>query len=215
MIKEYKTVLAEYVAEYVDKKSKFIATLRPVSTQEEATAFIEEMRAKYWDATHNVYAYILSEQNIKRYSDDGEPSGTSGVPSLKVLEGAGLLNVAVVITRYFGGTLLGTGGLVRAYSESVKKVINEAEIISKCLCDKVIVSCDYNVWGKVVNMVATLGIPTGEIIYADKVCAEIFEKVDLSDKLIENIVEKTDAICKCEKSKTMYININSSCKLIK
>lgn len=215
MIKEYKTVLAEYVAEYVEKKSKFIATLRPVSTQEEATLFIEEMRAKYWDATHNVYAYTLAEQNIKRYSDDGEPSGTSGVPSLKVLEGEELLNVAVVITRYFGGTLLGTGGLVRAYSESVKQVINAADIVTKCLCDKIIVTCDYNVWGKVMNMVSTLGIPTGEIIYADHVSAEIFEKVDLSDKLISDIIEKTDALCKCEKAESKYISIDANGKLIK
>lgn len=215
MIKEYKTVLAEYSAEFIDKKSKFIATLRPVSTQEEANAFIEEMRTKYWDATHNVYAYVLSEQNIKRYSDDGEPSGTSGVPSLNVLEGEGLLNVAVVITRYFGGTLLGTGGLVRAYSESVKRAVAAADVVTRCLCDKVVVSCDYNIWGKIMNILTSDGIPTGEVIYADKVCAEVFEKVDNSDKLISKLIEKTDALCTCEKEETLYVNMGADGKLIK
>ena len=215
MIKEYKTVLAEYVAEYIEKKSKFIATLRPVYTQEEATAFIEEMRAKYWDATHNVYAYILSEQNVKRYSDDGEPSGTSGVPSLNVLEGEGLLNVAVVINRYFGGTLLGTGGLVRAYSESVKRAICQAAVVTRCLCDKIVLSCDYNIWGKVMNLLISDDVPVGEVIYADRVCAEVFEKVDNSDKLINKIIEKTDALCACEKTETVYVNVGSDGKLIK
>lgn len=215
MIKEYKTVLAEYKAEYIDKKSKFIATLRPVSTQDEATAFIEEMRSEYWDATHNVYAYTLVDQNIKRYSDDGEPSGTSGVPSLNVLEGEGLLNVCVVITRYFGGTLLGTGGLVRAYSESVKRVISVSDIVTRCLCDKIMLSCDYNIWGKVMNLLSGDGVPVGEIIYADRVCAEVFECVDNSDKLIAKIIEKTDALCTCGKTDTAYINVSNDGKLIK
>lgn len=214
MIKEYKTVLAEYSAEFVEKKSKFIATLRPVLTQGEAIAFIEEMRSKYWDATHNVYAYILEDQNIKRYSDDGEPSGTSGVPSLNVLEGEGLFNVAVVITRYFGGTLLGTGGLVRAYSESVKRVIAEADIVTRCLCDKIVLSCDYNIWGKVVNLLSADDVPMGEIIYADRVCAEIFERVDNSDRLISKIIEKTDAMCLCEKNDVLYVSVDSNGKLV-
>ena len=95
---EYKTIVKRETGEITEKKSRFICTLQPVQTQEEATAFIEEMRSKYWDATHNVYAYILLDSNIKRYSDDGEPSGTSGIPSLNVLEGEGLFNVCAVIT---------------------------------------------------------------------------------------------------------------------
>ena len=215
MLNEYKTVLCEYRAEFIEKKSKFIATLRHVTTQEEATAFIEEMRSEFWDATHNVYAYALVDGNVKRYSDHGEPAGTSGVPSLNVLEGEGLLDVCVVITRYFGGTLLGTGGLVRAYSDSVKKVVDSADIVKRYLCDKITLSCDYNVWGKVMNFLSANTIPLGDVIYTDKVCAEIFEKVNLSDKLIAEIVEKTDALCLCEKNDRMFINVGVDGKIIK
>ena len=215
MLNEYKTVLCEYRAEFIEKKSRFIATLRHVTTQEEATSFIEEMRSEFWDATHNVYAYSLVEGNVKRYSDDGEPSGTSGVPSLSVLEGEGLLDVCVVITRYFGGTLLGTGGLVRAYSDSVKKVIECAHIVDRYLCDKITLSCDYNVWGKVMNFLSTKAVPIGDIIYTDKVCAEVFDKVDKSDMLISEIIEKTDALCVCEKNEQLYINVGYDGKIIK
>ena len=215
MLNSYKTVLCEYREEIIEKKSKFIATLRHVTTQDEAMSFIEEMRSEFWDATHNVYAYTLVDGNTKRYSDDGEPSGTSGVPSLNVLEGEGLLDVCVVITRYFGGTLLGTGGLVRAYSDSVKKVIESADIVSRYLCDKIILSCDYNVWGKVMNYLSSKSIPVGDVIYTDKVCAEVFEKVDLSDKLIAEIIEKTDALCLCDKNEQLFINVGFDGKIIK
>ncbi len=215
MINSYKTVLCEYRDEIIEKKSKFIATLRHVTTQEEAMSFIEEMRSEFWDATHNVYAYTLVDGNTKRYSDDGEPSGTSGVPSLNVLEGEGLLDVCVVITRYFGGTLLGTGGLVRAYSDSVKKVVESADIVNRYLCDKIVLSCDYNVWGKVMNYLSANAIPIGDVVYTDKVCAEVFEKVDLSDKLIADIIEKTDALCLCDKNEQLFINVGFDGKIIK
>ena len=215
MLNEYKTVLCEYRTELFEKKSKFIATLRHVTTQDEAMAFIEEMRSEFWDATHNVYAYALIDGNVKRYSDDGEPSGTSGVPSLNVLEGEGLLDVCVVITRYFGGTLLGTGGLVRAYSDSVKKVIDSADVVSRYLCEKIILSCDYNIWGKVQNFISAKSIPIGEVVYTDRVCAEIFERVDLSDRLIVEITEKTDALCLCEKNERLFVNVGIDGKIIK
>lgn len=215
MLNSYKTVLCEYRAEFIEKKSKFIATLRPVSSQEEAMAFIEEMRSEFWDATHNVYAYTLVEGNIKRYSDDGEPSGTSGVPSLNVLEGEELNDVCVVITRYFGGTLLGTGGLVRAYSDSVKNVIEAADVVNRYLCDKITLSCDYNVWGKVMNCLSSNSVPIGDIIYTDKVCAEVFEKTNLTDRLIADIIEKTDALCVCEKNEKIFINVGYDGKIIR
>ena len=215
MLNEYKTVLYEHRAEIIEKKSKFIATLRHVTSQEEAIAFIDEIRSEFWDATHNVYAYTLVDGNIKRYSDDGEPSGTSGVPSLNVLESEGLYDVCVVITRYFGGTLLGTGGLVRAYSDSVKKVIESADIVSRYLCDRITLSCDYNIWGKVSNILSSKSIPVGEVVYADKVSADIFEKVQLSDKLISELTEKTDALCLCEKNEQLFVNISVDGRIIK
>ena len=119
--------------EIVEKKSRFIATVRPVETEEEALAFIEEMKKKYWDARHNCWAYVLGErQELLRCSDDGEPPQTAGRPMMDVLTGAGLTNTAAVVTRYFGGTLLGTGGLVRAYSAAVQEGLKNSRIITKC-----------------------------------------------------------------------------------
>ena len=121
MLDEYTTILNGAEAELIEKKSRFIATVRPVKDENEAKAFIAEMRKKYWDATHNVFAYQIGERNeIQRSSDDGEPQGTAGKPVLDVLMGGDIKNTAVVVTRYFGGTLLGTGGLVRAYGRSAK-----------------------------------------------------------------------------------------------
>ena len=129
MLKKYKTILAQAEAEIVEKKSRFIATVRPVKTEEEARSFIDELKKKYWDATHNVFAYQIGERNeIQRFSDDGEPQGTAGMPVLNVLKGEDVKDAAIVVTRYFGGTLLGTGGLVRAYGKAAKEVLLSAGI---------------------------------------------------------------------------------------
>ncbi len=130
MLKKYKTILTQAEAEIVEKKSRFIATVRPVKTEEEAKAFfIEEMKKKYWNATHNVFAYQIGERNeLQRFSDDGEPQGTAGMPGLSVLKGEDIKDTAIVVTRYFGGTLLGTGGLVRAYGHSAKEGLLAAGI---------------------------------------------------------------------------------------
>ena len=121
MLKKYKTILTQAEAEIVEKKSRFIATVRPVKTEEEAKAFIEEMKKKYWNATHNVFAYQIGERNeLQRFSDDGEPHGTAGRPMLTMLLHGGVGELSAVVTRYFGGIKLGTGGLVRAYQGMVK-----------------------------------------------------------------------------------------------
>ena len=147
MLIKYKTIYKEAEAEIIEKKSKFIATVRPVKTEEEAQSFIEEMRKKYWDATHNVFAYQIGERNqIQRFSDDGEPSGTAGLPVLDVLKGEDVKDVAIVVTRYFGGTLLGTGGLVRAYGKAAKEGLLEAGIIEKKLYRRFHVITDYSSW---------------------------------------------------------------------
>lgn len=117
--------------EIVEKKSRFIATVRPVASEEEALAFIEEMKKKYWDARHNCSAFVIGRnQELMRFSDDGEPQGTAGKPMLDVLLGAGLHNTAVVVTRYFGGTLLGTGGLVRAYGGAAALALQKARVVT-------------------------------------------------------------------------------------
>ena len=133
-MKEYKTVEFESKDEFVEKKSRFIGYVKPVKTQEEATNFINSIKSKHWDATHNVSAFVLRENNIQRSSDDGEPSGTAGVPTLDVLLKENLVDVCVVVTRYFGGTLLGAGGLIRAYSHSSKIAVEAGHIITMAPC---------------------------------------------------------------------------------
>ena len=126
----YKTIATSETVEIIEKKSKFIAHVFPVQTQEEAEGHIQKLKKQYWDAAHNCYAYQLGEKSeIQRFSDDGEPQGTAGKPILEVLKGENLTNVLVVVTRYFGGTLLGTGGLVRAYGRTAKEGVIKANII--------------------------------------------------------------------------------------
>ncbi len=130
---DYKTVRAAASGELTEKRSRFIGYCKPVSTEEEATAFIASIRSRHWDARHNVYAYSLREGNLRRYSDDGEPSGTAGMPVLDVLQKSGVTDVCVVVTRYFGGVLLGTGGLVRAYSQAARLGLNAAQVVPALL----------------------------------------------------------------------------------
>ena len=147
-MKEYKTVEFESKDEFVEKKSRFIGYVKPVKTQEEATNFINSIKTKHWDATHNVSAFVLRENNIQRSSDDGEPSGTAGVPTLDVLLKENLVDVCVVVTRYFGGTLLGAGGLIRAYSHSSKIAVEAGHIITMAPCKVLSVSVDYSFYDR-------------------------------------------------------------------
>ena len=144
VMKEYKTVEFENSDAFVEKKSKFIGYVKPVKSQEEAVSFINSIKSKHWDATHNVYAYVLKENNIQRYSDDGEPSGTAGVPVLDVILKNNLVDVCVVVTRYFGGTLLGAGGLVRAYSHGSKIAVEAGNMITMAPCKVLTVSVEYS-----------------------------------------------------------------------
>ena len=165
-----KTVYEGGEGEITEKKSRFIATVCPVHSEEEALAFIEKMKKKYWDARHNCYAYILGEnQSCMRSSDDGEPQGTAGHPMLDVLTGEKLYDVAVVVTRYFGGTLLGTGGLVRAYSAAVQEGLKESLIIEKFLCRRVRMSMDYTMLGKMQYLAAKLNLMILDTLYTEGV----------------------------------------------
>lgn len=140
---EYRTVPAAARAEFTEKRSRFIGSILPVTTEEEAVAFIEQRRSEFWDARHNVYAYILRQGQIQRYSDDHEPKGTAGVPVLEVLRKEGVVDCVVVVTRYFGGVLLGAGGLVRAYSHGAKIALDAAGIAVMRLCAVCRLSCTY------------------------------------------------------------------------
>lgn len=147
-MKEYKTVEFENKDEFIEKKSRFIGYVKPVKTQTEATEFINSIKSKHWDAAHNVSAYVLRENNIQRSSDDGEPSGTAGVPTLDVLLKEGVVDACVVVTRYFGGTLLGAGGLIRAYSHASKIALDSGNIITMAPCKVLSVSVDYSFYDR-------------------------------------------------------------------
>lgn len=152
-MEEYFTVFQKVQAEHSEKHSRFIATIKHCETEAEAVAFLEEIRSEYWDAKHNCFAYSLRKNQISRFSDDGEPHGTAGKPMLDVITGAGITDVAVVVTRYFGGVLLGTGGLVRAYSKAVRDCILKSEILKMLPSVSVTVTCEYADYDKLVNLI--------------------------------------------------------------
>ncbi len=157
MASSYLTVGKEACAEFTESRSRFIGTIKPVTTEAEALAFIAALKKQYWDARHNVYAYILREERISRSTDDGEPQGTAGAPVLEVLQKQGLTDCVIVVTRYFGGVLLGTGGLVRAYSKSASLAVHAAGILERRLCTVGTVCCDYGDYGRIQPLIARFG----------------------------------------------------------
>ncbi len=166
---EYKTIKTENSDEFIVKKSRFIGYVRPVKTQQEALDFISEIKTKHWDATHNVYAYVLREGGVRRFSDDGEPQGTAGIPSLDVLLKEEVTDCCVVVTRYFGGIMLGAGGLVRAYSHGAKIALDAGGIITMSLCKIVKVKTDYNFYGRLVPLICEEGGIVEDTQFTDNV----------------------------------------------
>ena len=178
-MKAYRTVYEGVSAQIVEKKSRFIADLAHVETEDEALAFLAGIRKKYWDARHHCSAWILGrDQQIRRCSDDGEPSQTAGKPMLDVLTGAGLCDCIAVVTRYFGGTLLGTGGLVRAYSEAVKAGIDASDIIEKIPAELFTVHADYHQVGKLLYLTGQWGLEQLESDYGTDVCIKLMVPLD-------------------------------------
>lgn len=208
MVEEYKTVYTGGVGELVEKKSRFIATVRPVETEEEALSFIEEMKKKYWDARHNCFAYVLGErQELMRCSDDGEPSQTAGKPMMDVLVGAGLTNVAVVVTRYFGGTLLGTGGLVRAYSGAVKEGLSKSVVITKCWGTRLCVETDYNGIGKLQYLFGQRQIPMMDAEYTDRVRFVVLVPVARVQEMKKAVTEATSGQAVLTEEGSLYYTV--------
>lgn len=208
MVESYKTIYRGCSGEIVMKKSRFIANILPVETEEEAGEFIDEIKKKYWDARHNCTTYIIGTENpIMHCSDDGEPSKTAGRPMLDVLLNHGLTNLVVVVTRYFGGTLLGTGGLVKAYQSATIEGLNQANIITKTLGYKMEISTDYNFVGKIQYYVAGENIPTLSSEYTDIVKLTIIIPISLKDELEKKIAEITNGQAVLEKIDTMYYSI--------
>lgn len=205
MLEKYKTIYQGNVGEIIEKKSRFIATVRLVESEEEAIAFIEEMRKKYWNATHNCFAYVIGEnRECVRCSDDGEPSGTAGKPMLDVLLGEGMYNTAVVVTRYFGGTLLGTGGLVRAYSKAVQEGLAQSKVIEKQYGAIISIGTDYTGIGKIQYFIGERKIPILESEYTDKVQLKVIMPVGEVNRFLADLTEATNGRAKLEISDKLY-----------
>ena len=191
-VSSYRVLLEGGEGEIVEKKSRFIATVRRVKTEEEAVAFIEEMKKKYWDARHNCSAFVIgSRAELTRCSDDGEPSGTAGRPMLEVLLGEEIRNIAVVVTRYFGGVLLGTGGLVRAYTQAVKEGLNHCLVGTMCYGYEVQLGIDYNGIGKVLYLLGQRGIEVYESEYGVDVVLKVRFPVHMAEGLQKELIEAT------------------------
>jgi len=192
-VEKYRIVLTEGQGEIEEKKSRFICNIRPVKTEEEAVAFIEEMKKKYWDARHNCSAFVLGKrQELTRCSDDGEPSGTAGRPMLEVLLGEELCDVAAVVTRYFGGTLLGTGGLVRAYTQAVKAGIEECETGYMKYGIKLQIETDYNGIGKIQYILGKHNIDARDAEYGTGVVMRVVIEEAKVNAVLKEITEATN-----------------------
>ncbi len=201
----YRTILKGGVGEITEKKSRFIATVRPTETEEEALAFLEEMRKKYWDARHNCYACSIGQnREYTRCSDDGEPPGTAGRPMLDVLLGEDLHNAAVVVTRYFGGTLLGTGGLVRAYSRAVQEGLAASRIIEKIHGISLAVNIDYTWLGKLQYIAGERKLPILDSEYTDRVALKLLVPDGQAESVIKAVAEATGGQAFMEKEKELY-----------
>lgn len=203
----YKTVANESESTLIEKKSKFIANVKPVGSESEAIEFVNKIRSKYPDATHNVYAYIIDENNIFRYSDDGEPSGTAGMPVLDTIRKEGIVDVAVVVTRYFGGTLLGTGGLVHTYGASAKEGLCTSGIITRIMCDVISVKSDYTLSGRLQHKILSDKIHLIDTVYSDEVEFIICSPINETDKLINEFTDLTNAKCECKITDKRYIDM--------
>ena len=205
MDKEYKTIIAPGTGEYVEKKSRFIGYIRHVENEEEAEAFIVEIKKKHYDARHNCSAYSVGEDKmVMRFSDDGEPSGTAGKPILEVITGNGLHNVCIVVTRYFGGTLLGTGGLVRSYTEAAKECIADTEIVSKKCVIPLTITTNYNDLGKIQYILGQDGIGIRNSDYGEDVTLIADVYVDEIEKTEKKITEATSARAVFERGEEEY-----------
>ena len=193
MLKEYSTIIESGTSEIIEKKSRFIGYIRHVETEEEAAVFVAEIKKKHYDARHNCYAYSVGEeQPLLRFSD-GEPGGTAGKPILEVITGKKLCNVCIVVTRYFGGTLLGTGGLVRAYTEAAKACIEATKIVRKCMVVPMQIITNYTDLGKIQYILANEGIEIQDSEYGQEVNLRVEVFIDDVEKIKKALVEATAA----------------------
>lgn len=209
MLEQYKTIYKGGRGEIIEKKSRFIANVRLVQSEEEALLFIEEMKKKYWDARHNCFAYVIGERKeFMRCSDDGEPQGTAGKPMLDVLLGEELYNTAVVVTRYFGGTLLGTGGLVRAYSRAVQEGLLASKIITRIHGFLTQVGTDYNGVGRLQYLFAQREVPVLDSEYGEAVKMQVLLPAAQAESIKKAVTEATNGKASVTDVKELYFAVS-------
>lgn len=207
MLDRYKTVSRQGSKEIVIKKSRFIGHAKPVATEEEAAAFIEEIKKLHWNATHNCSAYMIGERDeIQKQSDDGEPSGTAGKPILEVIRSQGLKNTAVVVTRYFGGIMLGAGGLIRAYTDGAVAAIEAAEPVVRVLHREVLVDVDYTWYGKLENELRERGFRTGGTAFTDRVAVTCLPLAAEADAFIAWVTDLTQGQAVIAQGEAHYLD---------
>ena len=183
----YYTAAKQAEAEITEKRSRFIGYIKPVCTEAEALEFLNQIRKKHWDATHNVYAYVIRENSISRFSDDGEPAKTAGAPVLDVIQKEGLTDVIIVVTRYFGGTLLGTGGLVKVYSKSAKAAMDAAGKAKRILCTAFFLGMSYPMWNKLEKELD--GCVVRDIQYSDEVNVSLLTPSEEYEALCKRLTD--------------------------
>lgn len=202
---EYKTAAQRASCEFIERRSRFIGTVCPVQNEAQAAAFIDELRAKYWDATHNVYAYTLRDGQTRRYSDDGEPQGTAGVPVLDVLLKAQIVDTAVVVTRYFGGVLLGAGGLVRAYSHTAALALEAGGIKTMRLCVTGELACDYGWYGRVAALLPECGGIADSADFSDEVRVLFHIRADGAEQFYARLADTTNGQARVRKTGECFL----------
>lgn len=203
----YKTLHKFGVDEYIVEKSTFIGYAKPIKTEEEAVEFINEIKKKHKDATHNVWAYTIGENmNIQRYSDDGEPQGTAGIPTLEVIKKEDLRDVVVVVTRYFGGIKLGAGGLVRAYTKGAKVGIEAGIVIEKVKYSEVKIKIEYTQLGRIQNEIMNLGFKVKDTIYSEDVELIVYARNEEAQSLMDRIIDITSGTADVSLGEEYYLS---------
>ena len=211
MASQYLTVRETGKGEYEEKKSRFLGEAVHIESEEEAAAYIARTRKTYYDARHHCYAWVLGEDGARRKSsDDGEPPGTAGQPILKVIEGSGATNVLVVVTRYFGGTLLGTGGLVRAYTQAARAAMESAQIVRMCLCRKLMATVEYGMLDRLLYELRRDGIEMGETQYGAQVTLSLTVEEARAEAVIGKLTALTSGGAKIEVADTGFFPIGRS-----
>lgn len=204
---KYLTIKAPASDSFIERRSEFIGYISPVVTEEEAISFINSIREQHRKATHNVYAYLLREGNTTRYSDDGEPQGTAGVPVLDILQKEGLIDVCCVVTRYFGGIMLGGGGLVRAYSHAAKIAVDSSTKMHMCYCALLQIDIDYSLYGKVQYALSDFVVKMVDSTFGSAVKMEILVDLEQEESFTEHITNITNGQAFIVKLEEKYADI--------